>query len=90
MKERRKNEKSQKKHSGTNIWRILLKHKYFGFVDTVVLCLECHRVSRTRDPMFSLELTISFKKNQGLLAHEVTSMLFKSPTNSYQKQENKR
>mmetsp|Transcript_34795 Transcript_34795/g.25956 ORF Transcript_34795/g.25956 Transcript_34795/m.25956 type:complete len:100 (+) Transcript_34795:25-324(+) len=58
------------KRSKEDRWRGFNKsfvEEVFGgqYLNTV-LCLECMRVSRTRDPMIDMSVTINFKQVQGV------------------------
>lgn len=67
------------KRSKEEKWRGLKKsivEEVFGgeYLNTV-LCLDCMRVSRTRDPMIDMSVTISFKQNTGMPPESIRKMV---------------
>ena len=41
----------------------------------IVLCLDCMRVSRTREPSLDMSFTISFRKTNGLQTQSIRKMI---------------
>jgi len=73
------------KRSKEDKWRgfnkSFVEEVFGGQCLNTVLCLECMRVSRTRDPMIDMSVTISFKQNPGIQAYQIKKMV-KAPISS--------